>query len=106
MTKGDKITTERFITFIDILGFKNLVNNNSHEQVLKKLENLKLSLDEIDKREKQKLKTWIFSDSILIVSKDDTYNAADSIMINTSKVIESSLNLGLLVISFLNSTYC
>ncbi|MFA5780092.1 MAG: hypothetical protein WC947_08130 [Elusimicrobiota bacterium] len=97
MIQENEVTTDRFVTFIDILGFQNLVDNNTHEQVLKKLENLKQSLDEIDKREKQDLKTWIFSDSILIISKNDTYSAADSILINTSKVVERSLQLGLLV---------
>lgn len=33
-------TSDRFVAFIDILGFKNLVDNNSHEYVYSKLEGL------------------------------------------------------------------
>ena len=88
---------DRFVAYIDILGFKDLVETNTHGHVLKKLKRLKQSLDEIDKREKQDLRTWIFSDSIFIFSMDDTYEAADAVMINTAKVVESALRSGLLV---------
>ncbi|MEQ6123597.1 hypothetical protein AAON49_05305 [Pseudotenacibaculum sp. MALMAid0570] len=97
MAKKKIITASRFVTFIDILGFKNLVDNNTHGFVLKKLDELKIALDEIEKDGYVNLRTWIFSDSILIVSDDDTYESADSIMFNTSKLVGAALKIGLMV---------
>jgi hypothetical protein len=107
MRSNKNITATRFVAFIDILGFKNLVDNSTHEEVLNQLESLKKSLDEIDKRESEDLKTWIFSDSIMIVSNNDSYSAADAILISVSQIMEQALEIGLLlkgVISFGNFT--
>lgn len=97
MTINKIITANRFVSFIDILGFKNLVNNNTHNQVLKQLEALKNTLDEIEKDDVAELKTWIFSDSILIVTQDDSYISADAIMFYSSQLVHRALEIGLLV---------
>lgn len=93
----EKITENRFVTFIDILGFKSMVDNNTHDFVLKKLDALKAALDEIGKKSMVPLKTWIFSDSVLIISKDDSYDSADSIMFHTSEIIGEALKIGIMV---------
>jgi hypothetical protein len=89
-------TTNRFVAFIDILGFKNLVDNNSHEFVYKKLSALIESLNEIKKRKNDIIKIWTFSDSILIFTKDDSEVCADHILFETSSIIRKSISLELL----------
>ncbi len=91
------MTKNRFVAFIDILGFKNFVDTNTHQQVLNSLKLVKKSLEEIENREAEDLRTWIFSDSILVMSNNDTYSAADAIMISVCQIVEHSLKLGLLV---------
>lgn len=73
-------TTDRFIAFIDILGFKELVAYNSHEHVISKLEKVQNYLDLLsDRRPKEngnfqnaKIHPYIFSDSIIIFTSDDS----------------------------------
>jgi hypothetical protein len=72
-------TTNRFVAFFDILGFKDYVQGNSHQTVLKHLKQLKQGTRYIfDGRTKEKmvmktnLKSFLFSDTILIFSASDT----------------------------------
>jgi hypothetical protein len=91
-----KNTANRFVAFIDILGFKNLVDSQTHSFVYNKLYALIDSIKEIHDEFGDEVKIWTFSDSILIVSKDDSEDCADSILFNTSALVTKSINLGLL----------
>lgn len=77
LLEGWKITDNRFVAFLDILGFKDLVARYSHEDVLKKLMELSAHTNYIENTEFSKDKIYItkFSDSIIIFSWDDSYDS-------------------------------
>ena len=74
------ITTKRYVCFLDIMGFKELVNRRSHKQVfslMKKLSDAKEVVREtFDDHEdigyRDILYTTSFSDSIVIFTKDNS----------------------------------
>ena len=90
-----KLTANRFVGFIDILGFKNLVDSKTHDAVFKKLSALVGSFEEI-KSEAPNLRIWMFSDSILIITSDDSERSADDILFYTSVIITRALEVDLL----------
>jgi hypothetical protein len=78
---------KRFIVFMDIMGFKNMVYNSSNEDLLFTMKKLSASIKQIDMDfkkivegkeihstlyENAVIKTVIFSDSILLISNDDS----------------------------------
>lgn len=70
-------TNKRFVGFIDIMGFKNLVSLNSHDDILNKLKIIsKMKQDILDLGKKDGnvnlIKIVTFFDSILILSNNDT----------------------------------
>lgn len=81
----------RFIVFMDIMGFKDMLSRNGHEKVLKMMEEfikpIKKMEIEVKNRLRGKLnstvlfeeamiKPVIFSDSVLLISNDDSTEAA------------------------------
>lgn len=88
-------TKNRFVAFIDILGFKNLVDTKTHHMVFNKLSSLVDSFKKI-KRDAPTLRIWMFSDSILIMSVDDSEASADNILFYTSLIITRALDVELL----------
>lgn len=78
-------TNEKFVVFLDILGFKDFIARNRHEDVYMKM----LNLFEIKQTVSRQLNTNIdeaidiisFSDSIIIFSKDDTIKSFETISI-------------------------
>lgn len=73
-----KVTTERFVGFFDIMGFKDKVMSNSHEDIVSMIENLKnAKTATIDGRwgnvkQQTNLKSFLFSDSFFIFSASDS----------------------------------
>lgn len=71
-----------FVAFIDILGFRDLVATTAHEVILQKLELLSERIEHIKTTtakqevkqgfESQELIPYIFSDSVVIFTKDDS----------------------------------
>jgi hypothetical protein len=83
MSEKWKVTAERYVCFLDIMGFKDMVARNPHDEVLEKME---VFLDAVKKWENVgnrakndielsnlfpncEIKTSTFSDSILLISK-------------------------------------
>ena len=90
--KRDKIwvtTTERFVVFLDIMGFKDFVSRNSHTDVYEMMTKISKSKEiidgivdenaENDKYSDKGLYTTSFSDSIILFSKDDTSESLELI---------------------------
>ena len=73
-----KITTTRFIAYLDILGFKDKVMRSTHKKIheeLKQLSNIKKSLEKsstLKANEDSEVYIVTFSDSIVIFSKNDS----------------------------------
>lgn len=103
-TKWDR-TCDRFIAFFDIMGFKEMVERNDHQMVLKKLERLKEALSKIENFKLDtksfnnvivsETKTITFSDSIIIFSKSNKVEDACKILLDSAFLILDSLNHGI-----------
>jgi len=95
-----KDTTERYIAFLDIMGFTNYVYRNSHNVVKKRMLLIQAVIDkteaEIHSSSKEFdgieniLKTVIFSDSILIISKDGTKASLDYLLFACQLLLSES----------------
>lgn len=84
-------TNKRFIAFFDIMGFKDFVTHNSHENVLEKLEQL-TSFKEMIEEERNlylnnkpnainsSIKPVLFSDSFLMISNDDSKDSLNDML--------------------------
>lgn len=92
----EQITTaNRFVLFMDILGFKERVARNSHEDVLKVLQLLQKKIaDSLKKRKDSGIEINIFSDSIILFSKDETSNSLISLSIIANDIIRTAINYG------------
>ena len=96
-----KTTNNRFVSFLDIMGFKDLVSRNSHEYVYKMMAKLSdarrhiektLTSSDIDKKYIDKdLYTTSFSDSIILFSADDTPESLEVILAATVFVISEAM---------------
>jgi hypothetical protein len=74
-------TTIRYVAFLDIMGFSDLVYRSEHLVVKEKMTKLStLVKDIIQNKGKDELKSVIFSDSILIISKNSTKESLDGIL--------------------------
>jgi len=107
-------TANRFIAFLDIVGFKDFVSRNKHshvKSVIYKLHQMveeskvnKLTINENMVKQgeqdisvvgliKPLIKTFMFSDSILLVSIDDSYYSELLIVMRVNNLIYNSLKL-------------
>jgi hypothetical protein len=109
------ITADRFVAFIDIMGFKNLVNSHSHDEVLSKMyainkivkpleQSAQIALSTPGKRipedadynfEHAIIRPVIFSDSIVLITNSDKISDAKAIVFNSIVLIQECLNLGI-----------
>ncbi len=83
VNKNWEVTCKRYVGFIDIMGFKDMVLKNTHQEIykmmLKIVESTKL-FEDVEwagrKNKNEKLVTTTnYSDSIMIYSKDDSYDS-------------------------------
>lgn len=73
-----KVKTKRYVAFLDILGFKDFVLRHSMDEVYKRLQILNALRPEEGEQEddpevEKYLKFTIFSDSICVFTKDDSF---------------------------------
>jgi len=94
-------TSIRYITFIDIMGFSNFVIRNSHRTVERRMEifqsiinsheaKLKSISKDINNKE-DIIRTVAFSDSVLIISSDDSRDSLESILFCSQLIITSCM---------------
>lgn len=69
---------KRFVGFFDIMGFKNMLSRDGHASVKDKMDIMNKIILTI--QEKTPVLPVFFSDSVLLVSKDDSENAAQKII--------------------------
>lgn len=93
-----EVTTERFVAFFDIMGFKDRVDKNSHEKVFNDLNQIKIILTAIERgkyglgQEKKTIKTAIFSDSIILFSEDDSKSSLYAMALSCVGLISHAFN--------------
>ncbi|MBK8109930.1 MAG: hypothetical protein IPK46_06125 [Saprospiraceae bacterium] len=73
-----EITCDRYVGYIDIMGFKNLVLTRPHSEIyeiMKKIDECKLNNENIkwDNIDSKLVTTTNYSDSIMIYSKDNSF---------------------------------
>jgi hypothetical protein len=99
--KGWIPTCERFVAFLDIMGFKDMVFRD-HVEVLEKLLSFQPKINIVQKKSHLDLKTVfgdseirpvIFSDSILLVSSDGSPESAHNIMFSIEWIFRAAMIL-------------
>jgi hypothetical protein len=103
-------TTKRFIAFFDIMGFKDMVQRNTHENILNKLESLKKVLKNLenitvdDSEELKKInpskfqtRSVTFSDSIIFFSKSDQLEDLQKITTDCYTLLQAALKRNLAI---------
>lgn len=109
-------TCNRFVAFIDIMGFRDRLSRDTHEDILELLLNFKARLSPIERDAASKMsrnqpkpqkttqndafgtaivRPLTFSDSILLVSGDNSPQSARFIMFNVQWVIQKALEVGI-----------
>jgi len=86
-----EVTTNRYVAYIDIMGFKDLVARASHDEIyglMKRIEYSKQVNENInwDGNNLGLVKTTTYSDSIMIYSKDDSVEALHSFICTVSGI--------------------
>jgi len=99
-------TAKRFVVFLDIMGFRDLVFRNTHQEVLETMEQLYQAIKEIKEDAKKRLlgkphgwdtfnntvvRPVIFSDSVLLFSSDDTTGSVEHIIWQANSIITHAL---------------
>jgi hypothetical protein len=100
-----KVTDNRFVAFLDILGFKDMVARNSHHeiyQLLQKLSEIKETVQKAPVNPKIKkqvgdVEVFVvnFSDSIVIFSKNDDINNFHYFILATRWIFTSAIKNGI-----------
>lgn len=102
-------TCNRFVAFLDIMGFQELISRKTHKEVLKIMERFRNIIDIIEQSAVDQLKgnteiylfqdtiIWpvIFSDSVLLCSSDDSIESAINISTRVETTIRQSIALGI-----------
>jgi hypothetical protein len=132
-----KKTCKRFVAFFDVMGFKDLSYRSSHRIVLSTMNRLVDGIRQIEDAESNKLvkrrgrprapKNWldfegvairpvVFSDSILLVSSDNSKASANHLVltaqwltgycINSGIPVKAAVALGTMTCDFERSIFC
>ena len=94
-------TDNRFVCFLDIMGFKDMVMRNSHEEIYSMLNSLSKHRSYIESTEDlpaeyiDALKTVSFSDSIVIFTKDDSISSFEILTYATSWLFAKGMEDGI-----------
>jgi hypothetical protein len=87
-------TARRFVCFLDIMGFKDMVARQNGTEIRTKLKNLSSFID--DKTDnKNGFAFSMFSDSIILFSKDDSESDFREIIAMVSDVLEEAIKNGI-----------
>jgi hypothetical protein len=105
--EGWNPTCERFVAFLDIMGFRDRVFRETHEDIGKMLESLRRRIESIEKQAKNILDdnkagkfgnftpSYVypisFSDSIILFSNDNSIFSAGSILINVAVILYEAI---------------
>ncbi len=90
-------TKNRFVVYFNIMGLKDLVLRNDHKVVLEMMRYLSDHLGEIGKKEgtSPQIKQVLFSESLLMISEDDSLNSAQELSLAANWLLSASLFKGI-----------
>ena len=87
-SKHPQFTRNRFVAFLDIMGFKDRVTRNNHNEILKELEVFQSNISQyISYHRSANVQLAMFSDSILIYSQDNTIKSLHALADITSHIM-------------------
>lgn len=95
------VTDKRFVCFLDIMGFKDLVMRNSHEKIYKMLDEFskdRSSLEDANLTEEydsDSMKTVSFSDTIVVFTKNDSKKCLELFTYATSWLFGQAIKSGI-----------
>ena len=94
------VTTNRYVAYIDIMGFKEMVLRSTHDEVyqmMKKIEDVKKLNQNIEwtNAKRNLVKSTNYSDSIIIYSKDDSPQSLDSLIFTVSGITNDLFEEGI-----------
>jgi len=103
-----EITAQRFVAFFDIMGFKDLVQRNSHKHVLNKITIIKKALQELEviknpilvnnySIEPYQTHSITFSDSIVVFSKGNDLKDLIKILVDSSVILHGAISRGIAI---------
>lgn len=89
-------TADRFVVFLDIMGFKDFVSRNSHETVYESLQFLARTKDNIIQTTQRTINDVevhlvSFSDSIIMFSKDDSPKSLEHISVSAAFILQEAI---------------
>lgn len=89
-----QITANRFVVYIDIMGFKDMVTKTPHQkiyQMMKKIEKEKQNLLNINWRNRgtDLVDSTTYSDSIMLYSKTGSYSSLRSLLATTAALLNT-----------------
>lgn len=84
----------RFVVFLDIMGFKDMVTRKSHDEIYKLLDGFSIMSDEIKDKPFLKKDIYIstFSDSIVIFSKDGNVKTLFNFLFVVNKIFADAIS--------------
>jgi len=86
--KQSNFTKDRFVAFLDIMGFKDRVARNEHDDILKELEIFQSNISQyVSYHREANIQIALFSDSILIYSQDDNSRSLHALADITSHIM-------------------
>jgi len=94
------ITAKRYVGFIDIMGFKDMVSRSTHDEIYEMMKNIEAAKNQNEKIEwgnskEQLVRSTFYSDSIMLYSKDDSYGSVDAMLYTLSAFTNDLLVLGI-----------
>jgi len=91
------VTKNRFVVYFNIVDFKDMVFRNDHKVVLEIVRNLGDRLGETGKKEgtSPQIKQVLFSNSLLMISEDDSLNSAQELSLAANWLLSASLSKGI-----------
>ncbi len=90
--QSDKNTTNRFVAFLDIMGFKDRVARTNHNKLLTQLSNFNKDITGyIGKRQDTEIQLAQFSDSIVLFSSDSTQKSLKALAEVTRNIMQTAI---------------
>lgn len=91
LQSDDKNTADRYVVFLDIMGFKDRVARTGHDRLLSLLTKFNRDITNYISKYKSSLELAQFSDSIVLFSSDDSESSLKTIAEITCGIMQTAL---------------